>query len=70
MRKSQQVVPDVADKDVARRDNVVAVDGQGHEVTEAQEAPAQPRDAGAFEDLLKDEIRDQGRDEPAAPDED
>lgn len=69
MRKSQQVVPHVADEDVAKRDNVVGIDGQGREVTESQEPPAQARDAGAFEGLLKDEIKSQGREEPAAPDE-
>jgi hypothetical protein len=70
MRKSQQAVPHVADKDAARRDNVVGIDGQGREVTESQEPPAQQRDAGAFEGLLRDEIQNQGREEPATPDED
>lgn len=69
MRKSQQAVPRVADDRAASRDNVVAVDEQGRAVTESQEPPAQTRDAGAFEDLLRDEIQDQGRDEPVAPDE-
>jgi hypothetical protein len=70
MRRSQEAVPRIADDDVASRDNVVGVDRQGREITESQEPPAQARDAGAFENLLKDEIRDQGREEPVAPDED
>lgn len=70
MRKSRQAVPHVTDEDIASRDNEVGVDEQGHEVTESQEPPAQARDAGAFEGLLKDEIHDQGREEPVAPDED
>jgi hypothetical protein len=70
LRRSQTVVPGVTDEDVASRDNVVGVDAQGRAITEAQEPPSQARDAGAFESLLKDEIHDQGREEPAAPDED
>jgi hypothetical protein len=70
MRRSQTVVPNVTDEDIASRDNVVGVDAQGRAITEAQEPPSQARDAGAFESLLKDEIRDQGRVEPAAPEED
>ncbi len=70
MRRSQAVVPDVTDKNVASRDNVVGVDAQGRAITEAQEPPSQARDSGAFESLLRDEIHDQGREEPAAPDED
>jgi hypothetical protein len=69
MRRSQTVVPQVTDEDLASRDNVVGVDAQGREITEAQEAPALARDGGAFEDLLRDEIHDQGREEPAAPEE-
>jgi hypothetical protein len=70
MRRSQTVVPNVADEDVASRDNVVGVDAQGRAITESQEQPSQARDAGAFESLLRDEIHDQGREEPAAPEED
>ncbi len=70
MRRAQTVVPQVTDEDAASRDHVVGVDDQGREIMASQEAPAAARDAGAFEDLLKDEIRDQGRDEPVAPDED
>ena len=70
MRRSQTVVPQVTDEDIASRDNVVGVDDEGHEITESQEPASPARDAAAFEDLLKDEIHDQGREEPVAPDED
>jgi len=70
MRRSQTAVARITDEDRASRDNVVGVDQQGRKVVESQEPPAQARDAGAFEGLLTDEIRDQGREEPAAPDED
>ena len=70
MRRSQTVVPQVTDEDIASRDNVVGVDAQGRQITEAQEPTSPARDAAAFEDLLRDEIHDQGREEPAAPDED
>jgi hypothetical protein len=70
MRRSQTVVPNVTDEDAASRDNVVGVDEEGRQITQAQEPPSPPRDAAAFENLLKDEIHDQGREEPAAPDED
>jgi hypothetical protein len=70
MRRAQTVVPQVTDEDAASRDHVVGVDGQGREIMASQEAPEPARDTGAFEDLLKDEIHVQGRDEPATPDED
>ncbi len=70
MRRSQTVVPNVTDEDAASRDNVVGVDEKGHQITEAQEPASPPRDAAAFESLLKDEIHEQGREEPAAPAED
>ena len=70
MRRSQTVVPVVTDEDIASRDNVVGVDTQGRVITEAQEPPSPARDDAAFESLLKDEIHEQGREEPAAPEED
>jgi hypothetical protein len=70
MRRSQTVVPQVTDEDIASRDNVVGVDEKGRQITEAQEPTSPARDAAAFEDLLRDEIHDQGREEPVAPDED
>lgn len=70
LRKSQTVVPQVTDEDAASRDNVVGIDAQGREITEGQEPPSPLRDGGAFESLLQDEIHEQGRDEPVAPEED
>jgi len=70
MRRSQTVVPQVTDEDAASRDHVVGLDEQGAEIMGSQETPAPSRDAAGFEALLKDEIHDQGREEPAAPDED
>ena len=65
MRRSQTVVPRVTDEDIASRDNVVGVDAQGRAVTEAQEPASPARDDAAFESLLRDEIHEQGREEPA-----
>jgi hypothetical protein len=70
MRRTQTVVPQVTDENAAGRDQVVGVDEQGRQIMASQEAPEAARDAGAFESLLKDEIHDQGREEPVAPDED
>ena len=70
MRGAQTVVPQVTDEDAASRDQVVGVDDQGRRIMASQEAPAAARDTGAFETLLKDEIHDQGRETPVAPDED
>jgi flagellar basal body-associated protein FliL len=68
MRRSQSEVPDYADARAAQHPQVVGVDQQGREITESQEPAAQTRDAGSFESLLTDEIHDQGREEPVAPD--
>jgi hypothetical protein len=70
MRRSQTVVPQVTDEDAASRDQVVGVDEQGRRIMASQETPEAPRDGAAFETLLQDEIRDQGRDVPVASDED
>lgn len=69
MRKTQSAVPSVADEHAASRDHVVGVDEQGRTVLASQEAPAPARDDSAFEDLLKDEIHDLGRQDPVADDE-
>ena len=62
MRRSQKVVPDVADHDAAQRDRVVAIDDQGRPVTASQAGDdAAPRDDEAFEDVLKEELEDLGR---------
>ena len=65
MRKSQTVVPQVTDEDAASRDHVVEIDDQGREIMASQEAPEPARDAAGFENLLKDEIHDLGREQPA-----
>ena len=69
MRKSQTVVPQVADEDAASRDHVVEIDDRGHEIMASQEAPEPARDTAGFESLLKDEIHDLGHEQPA-PDDD
>jgi hypothetical protein len=69
MKNAQTAVPDAVDpRDTGER--VVGVDEHGHDITEAQEPQGPGRDATSFETLLQDEIHDQGREEPAAPDED
>ena len=68
MRKSQETVPQVTDRDDARHDLVVGTDEQGRAVHASEEPPEPARDSAGFESLLKDEVRDQGREEPVAPD--
>jgi hypothetical protein len=56
-RRSQTVVPDVADREAAKRDRVVAVDDAGRPVLESEEGDAEaPRDSAAFESVLHEEI--------------
>ena len=62
LRRSQDVVPEVADREASKRDNVVAVDDDGRPITESQEGDeAEPHDDDAFEGVLKDELEDLGR---------
>ena len=61
MRRSQTVVPYVADRQASGHERVVAVDEQGRDVTEALEDGGPPRDDAAFESVLKDELDDLGR---------
>ena len=69
MKNAQTAVPDAVDhRDAGER--VVGVDERGREITQAEEPPAPGRDVAAFETLLQDEINDQGRETPAAPEED
>ncbi|HET6476066.1 MAG TPA: hypothetical protein VFH93_08330 [Thermoleophilia bacterium] len=68
MRRSQKVVPDVADGQAAKQDHVVAVDEQGRQVMASQEPVTPVRDDAAFENVLKDEIHDLGHEQPAAGD--
>jgi hypothetical protein len=59
MRRTQRVVPDVADREAARRDQVVAVDDQGVPVTESQaDDDVAPRDDAAFEGVLEEQLED------------
>jgi hypothetical protein len=59
MKGSQRVVPDVSDEHAVRTDRVVAVDDQGHPVTEAEDgSPEPPRDAAGFEKVLDESLDD------------
>lgn len=52
-------MPDVADEYAARTGRVVAVDDQGHPVTEAEDgSPEPPRDAAGFEKVLDESLDD------------
>jgi hypothetical protein len=68
MRRSQETVPQVTDRDDAKHDLVVGTDEHGHAIRASQEVQEPVRDETSFDALLKDEIRDQGREEPAADD--
>ena len=70
MRRSQNEVPDFTDARAAQHAQVVGTDEQGRAILDSDEPEPARRDEGAFENLLRDEIHDQGRDEPVAPDED
>jgi hypothetical protein len=68
MKNAQTAVPAAVEpRDTGER--VVGVDEHGHAITEAEEPQEPGRDTAGFEALLQDEIRDQGRQEPAAPEE-
>ena len=69
MRKSQTVVPEVTDRDDAKHDLVVGTDEQGRAIHASEDLQEPARDVASFDSLLKDEIRDQGREEPVADDE-
>jgi hypothetical protein len=70
MRRSQETVPQVTDRDDAKHDLVVGTDEQGRAIHASEDLQEPARDDRSFDALLKDEIRDQGREEPVAPDED
>jgi len=62
MRRSQDVVPRVAENDASHSDRVVAVDDEGRPITESEagdESP--PRDNAGFEAALKEELDELGR---------
>ncbi len=69
MRKSQEAVPEATDANDAKHDLVVGTDEQGREIHASEDLRQPTRDAAGFESLLQDEIHDQGREEPVAPDE-
>jgi len=68
MRKSQETVPQVTDRDDAKHDLVVGTDEQGRAIHASEDLPEPARDDRSFDALLKHEISDQGRQEPAADD--
>jgi hypothetical protein len=64
-RRAQTVVPDVADREAARGDRVVAVDESGRDITESEDAPAGPgRDAAGFERVLSESLEELHPDAP------
>jgi hypothetical protein len=67
MRRSQKVVPQIADGGQTG-ERVVGADAEGRQITEAEEPAPPARDDASFESLLQDEIRSQGREEPTADD--
>jgi hypothetical protein len=67
MKKSQNAVPALADPKQTGT-AVVGVDEQGAPIMEAQEPQQAPRDEGAFESLLQDEISDRGMQQPRPDD--
>jgi len=69
MRRSQNEVPDFTDARAAQHPQVVGIDEQGGTILDSHEPEPAQRDEGAFENLLRDEIHDQGREQPAADDE-
>jgi hypothetical protein len=64
MKSTQTAVPAAADPSRPSGERVVGRDQAGRAITEAQELQTAPRDEGAFESLLQDEIRDRGMQEP------
>ena len=68
MRRSQETVPQITDRDDAKHDLVVGTDEQGRSIRASEEALEPARDETGFESLLKDEIHDLGHEEPRADD--
>jgi hypothetical protein len=69
MRRSQDEVPAFTDARAAQHPQVVGTDEQGDAILDTDEPETAQRDEGAFENLLRDEIHDQGREQPVADDE-
>lgn len=58
-RRSQTVVPEVAERHAEKSDRIVAVDAAGRPVTEAEEGPIDPQhDAAGFEAVLGESLED------------
>ena len=70
MGRSQEAVPKATDANDAKHDLVVGTDEQGQAIHASEDLRVPARDDASFDSLLKDEIHDQGREAPAAPDED
>ena len=68
MRRSQETVPQATDANDARHDLVVGTDEQGRAIHASEDVQEPARDDAGFESLLKDEIHDLGREEPAEDD--
>lgn len=68
MRRSQATVPQITDGSDAKHDLVVGTDERGRAIRASEDLQEPARDEASFDALLKDEIRDQGREEPAADD--
>ena len=68
MRRSQETVPQVTDRDDAKHDLVVGTDEQGRAIHASEDLREPARDDTSFDALLKDEIHDLGHEEPTADD--
>ena len=68
MRRSQETVPQITDRDDAKHDLVVGTDEQGRAIRASDEVPEPARDEAGFEALLQDEIHDLGHEEPRGGD--
>jgi hypothetical protein len=69
MRRSQTEVPQATDARAAQHPQVVGTDEQGGAILDVDEPQTAPRDEGAFESLLQDEISDRGMQQPRPDDE-
>ncbi len=69
MRRSQTEVPQATHARAARQPQVVGADEKGDAILDTDEPEEPPRDEGAFESLLQDEIHARGTQPPRADDE-
>ena len=70
MGRSQEAVPQATDRDDAKHDLVVGTDEQGRAIHASEDLQEPARDDAGFESVLKEEIRDLGREQPVEDDED